>query len=220
VGNFGDPQQQVEGVGGAGTLSGILSLLGNSDAFCAVLTTGGVDCWGYGYYGQLGNGTLYTTGNEGSATPVQVEGGGGGGTLAGVASLTNNGDDNYCVLLKTDGVDCWWYGTTGQLGDGAFVNKAIPVSVEGIGGTGTLPGSEASPAAATGIVRCSPLAKSIAGATATTESWVAGHSPKVIRQCQSKVLEEVGRSPRWRAWSAAETITAHFSPRAQWTAGG
>ena len=131
---------EVVGVGGTGTLSGVSSLLGSPDAFCAVLATGGVDCWGYNYYGQLGDGAPDTTGNEGSATPVQVKGVGATGTLTGVASLTSNGDDNYCALLKTNGVDCWGYGTTGQLGDGAFVNEAVPVSVVGIGDTGTLTG--------------------------------------------------------------------------------
>ena len=78
---------EVEGVGGAGTLTGVTSLEGGLLGYCALLTSGGVDCWGDGYYGELGNGMYYTTGNAGSATPVQVEGVGGTGTLTGVRSL-------------------------------------------------------------------------------------------------------------------------------------
>ena len=71
-----------------------------------MLSSGGVDCWGYGADGELGNGIFYTTGNEGSATPVEVEGVGGTGTLTGVTSLTSD-SDGYCSLLTSGGVDCW-----------------------------------------------------------------------------------------------------------------
>ena len=49
-----------------------LSSLDPSD-YCAVLTSGSVDCWGNGQQGQLGNGVFYSsTGTGGSAIPVQV----------------------------------------------------------------------------------------------------------------------------------------------------
>jgi len=41
--------------------------------YCALLATGGVDCWGKGALGELGNGTFYNTGAKASATPVVVE---------------------------------------------------------------------------------------------------------------------------------------------------
>ena len=55
-------------------MASLASAGGYGESDCAVLTSGRVDCWGYGYYGDLGNGTFYTTGNEGSATPVAVWG--------------------------------------------------------------------------------------------------------------------------------------------------
>jgi hypothetical protein len=72
-GSFSDSTTPVVvvGVGGTGTLTGVTDLIGNSRSYCAVVTGGGVDCWGYGYYGDLGNGTFYDTGNDGSAIPVQ-----------------------------------------------------------------------------------------------------------------------------------------------------
>ena len=125
----------VEGVGGTGTLTGVTSLVSEYYGYCAQLTSGGVDCWGSGYYGQLGNGIFYTTGNGGSATPVEVEGVGGTGTLTGVTSLVGD-----CALLASGGTDCWGLGGTGALGNGAFSNSATPVAVEDVGGAGTLTG--------------------------------------------------------------------------------
>jgi alpha-tubulin suppressor-like RCC1 family protein len=137
---------QVVGLGGTGTLTGVASLASNGEGFCALLTSSGVDCWGYGPYGQLGNGNFYTTGNDGSATPVQVLGLAGTGMLTGVASLTGSTDGNgYCALLTSGGVDCWGYGLEGQLGNGNFYTtgnegSATPVQVVGVSGTGTLTG--------------------------------------------------------------------------------
>jgi alpha-tubulin suppressor-like RCC1 family protein len=127
----------VEGVGGTGTLTGVASLVseGTPSGFCALLTSGGVDCWGNGEDGELGNGTFYNTSSPfGSATPVAVEGVGGTGTLAGVTSLVS-GSVNYCALLTSGGVDCWGYGFDGDLGNGTFYRtgndgSATPVEVE------------------------------------------------------------------------------------------
>ncbi len=129
----------VEGVGGTGTLTGVTSLVGGTFGYCALLISGGVDCWGYGEHGDLGNGTFYTSSPYGSATPVVVEGVGGTGTLAGVRSLVAD-IFGYCALLTSGGVDCWGYGSYGELGNGAFSDSASPVVVEGVGGTGTLAG--------------------------------------------------------------------------------
>jgi alpha-tubulin suppressor-like RCC1 family protein len=129
----------VEGVGGIGTLTGVTSLFSGSDSYCALLTSGAVDCWGYGPDGELGNGTFYTTGNYGSPTPVQVEGVGGTGILTGVTSLFS-GYDGYCAVLTSGAVDCWGAGQAGVLGNGSFSNSATPVAVEGVGGSGTLTG--------------------------------------------------------------------------------
>ncbi len=131
----------VEGVGGSGTLGGVASLSTDFEgSFCAVLDTGRVDCWGYGPDGQLGNGIFYTTGNRGSTVPVQVVGRSGTGTLAGVTKITGNSNGDFCAVLDTGRVDCWGYDLVGELGDGSFQNSAVPVRVEGVGGTGKLSG--------------------------------------------------------------------------------
>jgi hypothetical protein len=48
------------------------SRLNSTPGFCGLLTSGGVDCWGAGPDGELGDGIFYTTGNAASPTPVSV----------------------------------------------------------------------------------------------------------------------------------------------------
>ena len=120
------------------------SIVSNGSSYCALLTSGGVDCWGFGPNGELGNGKFYKSGNYGSAKPVAVVSTSGSGTLSGVASLTGNGG-GYCALLTSGGVDCWGYGGSGELGNGKFYTSgnqgsAKPVAVVSTSGSGTLSG--------------------------------------------------------------------------------
>ena len=152
----------VEGVGGTGTLNGVTTIVGYAFTFCALLTSSGVDCWGAGEDGQLGDGTFYTSGNLGSAVPVTVEAVGGTGTLGRVVSLTQG-----CALLTSGAADCWGRGANGQLGNGAFDDSAAPVIVKGLGGSGTLTDITSIISAATGY--CATFASS-----GTVNCWGGG----------------------------------------------
>ncbi len=153
-GQFYDPEGpggsaspvQVQGVGGSGTLSGVVSLTsdGNGYGYCALLTSGGVDCWGFGEFGELGDGQFYTASPNGSATPVQVQDTDGSGVLTGVSSLASGGE-SYCAVLTSGGVDCWGYGPDGELGNGQYYSgspsgSATPVQVQDTDGSGALAG--------------------------------------------------------------------------------
>jgi alpha-tubulin suppressor-like RCC1 family protein len=127
---------EVKGVGGSGTLGGVASVTDDGDGagYCALLTSGKVDCWGDGNSGQLGDGTFYSSG---SSVPVAVKGVGGTGTLGGVVSLTST--SGYCAVLISGTVDCWGGDASGQLGNGTdYTNSAVPVAVKGVGNSGTL----------------------------------------------------------------------------------
>ena len=129
-----DTPVQVTGVGGSGTLTGVGSLYSSNDAFCAVLTSGDVDCWGNGSNGTLGDGS-----DSNSGVPVQVVAVNGRGALADVSELTGN-YSSWCALLTSGRVDCWGDGYEGQLGGGTDTASESPVKVVGVGGTGTLSG--------------------------------------------------------------------------------
>lgn len=136
----------VVGVGRAGTLSGVKSVANaGGNGYCAVLISGGVDCWGGNSVGQLGNGaegTPYQCGASCSTSPVAVVGVGKVGTLTGVASLVG-ALSSYCALLTSGGVDCWGQGMYGELGDGTNVARnrtAAPVAVAGVKAAGALSG--------------------------------------------------------------------------------
>lgn len=116
-------------------LSGVAKVVTNSNSSCALLASGGVDCWGGGPIPALGNGA-----NLSSNVPVAVEGVGGTGTLGGVASLSAQGETIW-ALLSSGGVDCWGAGSTGVLGAGdSVLASTTPMAVLGLGGTGTLSG--------------------------------------------------------------------------------
>jgi hypothetical protein len=128
---------QVVGINGVGTLSGVKSLASMQFSFCAVLNSGGVDCWGEDTFGELGNGTVGTT----SYVPVQVENIEGNGPLTGVSSLDGGGSPgSYCAVLTTGEVDCWGNGTDGDLGDGSTSDSDIPVQVVNTSDDGPLTG--------------------------------------------------------------------------------
>ena len=51
TGSESDVPVPVKGVGGVGLLSGVVSLGTDGAGYCAVLGSGGVDCWGLGSNG-------------------------------------------------------------------------------------------------------------------------------------------------------------------------
>jgi alpha-tubulin suppressor-like RCC1 family protein len=126
---------QVEGVGGSGLLSGIASIAAGWSHTCALSTTGAVYCWGYNFFGGLGNNsTAYQ-----SHVPVQVVGVGGSGLLSGIASIAA-GEMHTCAVGTTGVVYCWGDNYYGELGNKWTAESNVPVQVEGVGGSGLLSG--------------------------------------------------------------------------------
>jgi alpha-tubulin suppressor-like RCC1 family protein len=104
--------------------SSIKSLSTGSNHSCAVMSTGGVKCWGSNANGKLGDGTT-----NNSNIPVDVLG------LTGPAVSVSTGYHHSCALLVSSTVQCWGWNIGGQLGDGTNNDSNIAVTVQGLPST-------------------------------------------------------------------------------------
>jgi alpha-tubulin suppressor-like RCC1 family protein len=111
---------------------------------CAVLNTGGIDCWGNNSDGELGDASPFVS----SSTPVAVEGlpkiaDGFGGVAVGVSVAGNSRDVigrgppihqvQTCALLIGGEIDCWG---AGYFNGGGQTTQTAPVAIHGLNGKG------------------------------------------------------------------------------------
>ncbi|MEI8058081.1 MAG: RCC1 repeat-containing protein, partial [Actinomycetes bacterium] len=100
-------------------LTGVASLSAGGRYACAVLSSGGVDCWGHNPNGELGDGTTTD-----SSSPATVS------LPAGVtAASVSAGGYHACAALTSGAVLCWGDNAYGGLGDGTTTQSLSPVLV-------------------------------------------------------------------------------------------
>jgi alpha-tubulin suppressor-like RCC1 family protein len=88
---------------------------------CALLGSGGIDCWGDNGTGELGNGI--STNLESNPTPVKVAG-------VSTARQLANGEPR-CALLISGHIDCWG---VGDLGNGVITPAGTPTTAVPVSG--------------------------------------------------------------------------------------
>jgi alpha-tubulin suppressor-like RCC1 family protein len=107
---------------------------------CAVTTSGAAMCWGANESGELGNGKT-----KASSSPVQVYRAG-----SGIAQISAGGYKKTgmtCLVTNAGAVKCFGANhgvhtlapidsTGGQLGDGSKIDRYIPITVQGLTGSG------------------------------------------------------------------------------------
>ena len=104
-------------------LSGVEAIAeGKGHHTCAIITGGGIQCWGRNRFGQLGNGS-----EEDSTTPVSVA------DIGGEVTTIAAGLNHTCAIITGGGVRCWGWNAAGQLGNGSFDASPSPVSVVDLG---------------------------------------------------------------------------------------
>ncbi len=86
---------------------------------CALTDGGEAYCWGWGAYGQLGNG-----GTSNADVPAAVLG---GHTFESISA----GGGHTCGIAVSGDTYCWGFNLNGQLGDGTNENSSVPVQVSG-----------------------------------------------------------------------------------------
>ncbi len=97
--------------------------LSTSGATCALSADGTVDCWGILLNGQAWNGDEYAAFST-QPTPVQ---------LPSPAVALAVASRHACAIIdEGNNVVCWGRGVDGRLGNGAFDNSGVPVSVTAI----------------------------------------------------------------------------------------
>lgn len=88
---------------------------------CIIDSGNNLRCWGDNTYGKLGTGdTAFKT------TPTSVNVGSG---LTVKKLIYSSIRYTTCAILSDDSLKCWGENTNGQIGDGTYVNRSVPVSI-------------------------------------------------------------------------------------------
>ena len=209
-----DTPQPVTGVGSA------VALASDGYGYCALLSGGGIDCWGSNANGDLGDGTVGgTDGQNGYDTPQAVSG-------IGTASSVVSGPGGYCAVVGNGQVDCWGNNRDGELGNGQIDGPDPCVTGDDCYDTPqpVIGESDAVAVTNTGIGYCATQASGAVDCWGYNEDGQIGDG--TIGGTDGDYGYDTRRSRSWGCplrpafrRTAAARATVSSSPRAAWTAG-
>ncbi len=97
---------------------------------CGVaVTTGNSYCWGWNGFGQVGDATALD-----GVAPVPVPG------VPQTATIVTTGHEHTCALITGGTVYCWGQNSSGQLGDGTYIDRTNAASVSSFADFQTISG--------------------------------------------------------------------------------
>lgn len=108
----GTTAQRTTPVDVVGLASGVVDVSAGREYVCALMTSGGVKCWGFGF----------------GTTPVDLV-----GLTSGVTAVSTS-SFHLCAVTTGGGIKCRGQNGYGQLGDGTTATSVTPVDVIGFGG--------------------------------------------------------------------------------------
>ena len=109
--------------------STVVSIALGDNHSCAVYEDGSARCWGANDRGQLGDGSTVE-----QHTPTVVSGID-GATSATSGSQIAAGGSNSCVTFVNGSLSCWGANSSGQIGDGTYIDRDVPTAVLGFDGS-------------------------------------------------------------------------------------
>ena len=118
-------ENQVTAVDVTNLYSGVMSISAGGLHTCALTNSGGVKCWGFNTFGQLGVTNNYST-NTWRSTPVDVT-----GLTSGVSAISAGGY-HTCAVTIAGGVACWGSNNWRQLGGSAEGDQFTPIYASGL----------------------------------------------------------------------------------------
>jgi hypothetical protein len=118
----GTTRRRLTPVDVTGLTAGVTAIAAGDAHTCALMRTGGMKCWGYNDWAQLGDGTSVNR-----LRPVDVSGMGNGVTAISAGAL------HSCARTRTGNAKCWGDNENGQLGDGTPEERSRPVYALGLG---------------------------------------------------------------------------------------
>lgn len=116
---------------GGSAMLGVSAISHGASHTCALTTSGSAKCWGWNFYGQLGDGT-----STQSNSPISVVATGqtsGGTAISGLSSISV-GAEHTCALTVAGGAKCWGRNVRGQVGDGSTTGRLTAVDVSSFSG--------------------------------------------------------------------------------------